>query len=70
MNCSICYSHSPLHILPCGHIYHENCINEWIRIKNSCPLCRQKISEGIKVSDVQLFWFLIFLFLLLHSPKF
>jgi hypothetical protein len=43
--CSIClelYETKPvLVILKCNHVYHETCILEWLRYKNTCPLCRQ-----------------------------
>ena len=29
----------------CKHLIHKNCINEWIKKKNECPLCEQKIDE-------------------------
>ena len=48
MNCSICLN--PLHrkrLLPCMHQFHPQCINQWIEINNSCPLCREPIdTEG------------------------
>ncbi len=29
--------------LECGHNFHFNCIEEWGKTKNSCPICRTKI---------------------------
>lgn len=26
--------------LECAHVFHEKCINKWLRINNSCPICR------------------------------
>ncbi|KAJ1393554.1 Zinc finger, RING-type [Sesbania bispinosa] len=30
--------------VPCGHVYHSNCITMWLQRCNSCPLCRRHIS--------------------------
>jgi hypothetical protein len=47
--CSICYSGYELgesiKTLPCGHIYHVACIDEWLHIRNICPMCRQPIDQ-------------------------
>lgn len=29
-------------VLPCGHIYHENCISKWLNKNPTCPICRNK----------------------------
>ena len=27
----------------CGHRYHKECLDNWLKIKENCPLCREKI---------------------------
>ena len=31
-------------ILPCIHIYHEECIKHWLNINNKCPTCNHVLS--------------------------
>jgi hypothetical protein len=47
-DCSICYNPlnngEPLLTLPCGHVFHRNCICRWFRTGNlsgSCAICRR-----------------------------
>ena len=42
--CPICLS--PLHtcvVLPCGHAYHDGCIQDHLEYQLTCPLCRVEI---------------------------
>ena len=43
--CSICFdklvkTNNIVIILPCGHFYHNDCIMEWLKVGNKCPLGR------------------------------
>ncbi|KAL5709054.1 RING-type E3 ubiquitin transferase [Ranunculus cassubicifolius] len=44
--CSICLSDykklDMLRSLPnCGHVFHLNCVDPWLRLHPSCPVCRE-----------------------------
>lgn len=45
--CSVCLdslnNSKELIQLVCGHIYHKDCVYEWISRKNTCPNCRKSI---------------------------
>ena len=42
MNCPICFDelvdNTPQ--LTCGHRFHDHCINTWLFIQSTCPMCR------------------------------
>ena len=45
--CSICQNNfsegEKISEIACKHFYHYKCIKEWVKIKDSCPLCRKNI---------------------------
>lgn len=36
--------------MPCGHRYHGGCIEQWLRMHGSCPICRYRMPEEEKES--------------------
>ncbi len=48
--CSICIdgfeSGDDCRRLPCGHLFHKECIDEWFDRSSQCPLCKHKLKES------------------------
>jgi hypothetical protein len=36
-------------IVKCGHVFHENCIVEWLKYKNTCPYCRRDNIDELQI---------------------
>ncbi|CAD8208684.1 unnamed protein product [Paramecium pentaurelia] len=55
--CSICdmnlLKNEMVMKLNCSHIFHSECLKPWIRIKNSCPNCRQQVLRQSNQQELQ-----------------
>ena len=45
--CPICLDHfgsgDMLRLMPCKHKYHKGCLDRWLKIKATCPICNLNI---------------------------
>ena len=54
--CAICVDEfedgEDVRILPCSHIFHSKCIDEWLSNYSSlCPLCKANIRDGLHTNQ-------------------
>lgn len=53
--CSICLDEidfkDGLKIRSCGHIFHKDCIKEWVDKRNNCPLCRTVVKRKFDIYE-------------------
>ncbi|CAN8240680.1 unnamed protein product [Cochlearia groenlandica] len=53
--CCICLSayedETELRELPCGHHFHCNCVDKWLYINATCPLCKYNILKSTDYKD-------------------
>ena len=50
-DCIVCAEHIDIKTempLSCGHWIHFNCMRNWVKIKDTCPCCRTKITKNEK----------------------
>lgn len=55
--CTICFSNMALGenciMLPCGHMYHADCIKPWLTKNNTCPVCRYELPSDNSLHESQ-----------------
>jgi len=50
-DCAICLESTvgakdnELVVLPCGHVFHQSCIDNWFNRSQKCPTCRKEITQ-------------------------
>ena len=49
-NCVICLEDfkegDDIIILPCIHVFHKNCITDWLQSHNDCPICKFELTRS------------------------
>ncbi|GFP93407.1 E3 ubiquitin-protein ligase at1g12760 [Phtheirospermum japonicum] len=49
--CCICLAkylnNDELRELPCSHFFYKECVDKWLKINASCPLCKAEVSETV-----------------------
>lgn len=50
MSCVICSEYllptEEVYSTPCGHIFHFNCVAQWLKRSKTCPQCREKVTDS------------------------
>jgi hypothetical protein len=48
--CAICLcdyeDDEELRKMKCGHYFHKDCVDEWLKLNRNCPLCKRDIEES------------------------
>ncbi len=50
MDCPVCLKKVEDYIkTKCNHFFCKICLDKWLDIKNTCPMCREKLKEKIEL---------------------
>lgn len=36
-------------MLPCGHMFHAPCVQEWFKRSRECPMCKDDVAEALQL---------------------
>uniref|UniRef100_A0A0G4ICD7 RING-type domain-containing protein n=1 Tax=Chromera velia CCMP2878 TaxID=1169474 RepID=A0A0G4ICD7_9ALVE len=71
--CNICLNglglEDEVRMMPCGHVWHTECIDTWLELRASCPSCRSEFPVSNRVLEVSRVNFRGFLFYIEGSPS-
>ncbi|KAI3846885.1 hypothetical protein MKX03_016541 [Papaver bracteatum] len=49
--CSICLGkyadNEELRVLPCSHFFHVDCVDKWLKMNATCPLCKRGVKGNV-----------------------
>ena len=50
--CSVCHEEFKEEVecieLECKHLFHRNCISQWLKLKRNCPMCKTEVKKEAK----------------------
>ena len=49
IECSVCKDEyemdEEVKIMPCKHMFHKDCLDPWLKLRNTCPVCRYSLKS-------------------------
>ncbi|XP_042895529.1 uncharacterized protein [Parasteatoda tepidariorum] len=53
-DCALCLNmeYDWPHLLPCGHIFHNVCVSNWLKRNNTCPVCFRNWENQVHTNQV------------------
>lgn len=53
--CVVCSEEFPADskacVLPCKHTFHPNCISRWLKLHDTCPICRKNLAGEVTMDE-------------------